>query len=305
MEMARNGRTLAVSDPLRVKINANIKMYKERGERYPEVKVDDLYTVPFVFYGHVPYHALTLERLRLIEQSRSTPITLPAHFIIDGESKLPGERVDQYEKYLTYRDMGPSARSLRTAATIIYPDDRHRIIHTQQLASRMRWEERVAAYDAQMEIEARRSAQALLQEQMAVEAQRRQEYLETEWSVVQQGFAVLKEMLKYPVVEKKYVSPDGKTTIWQPGKWTYSAVAQLIDTLTKAGRLHTNLSTSNTASKIDATMRESIDRPAMSGEEEEMHIYASQKAEEAYFSACEEWKARKNAPDRIMITAAD
>jgi hypothetical protein len=177
------------------------------------------------------------------------------------------------------------------------------------VAARMRWRERAAIWDAKIESEMRATGERLIQERMEEEVKRRDTYLENEWQVVEGGFHVIKEMLKYPVVEQESVktSADGKTiiTVWKPGKWTYSAMAQMIETLAKVGRLHTGLSTSNTSQKIDAQITDGRDanQASLSGDELAMHQYASQKAEEAYFAACEEWRSNRQQPVKAMVTA--
>lgn len=288
-----NGRQLKRGDPLIEAIMARQREYRDRGDKYPEMAVEHLYDQPCVWFGRLAFHAETLDRLSIARQYRNQPVPLPDHFVLDGDARLPTESRENHEKYLVYRDLGPS-RTLTAARKQIEGEQvsGKRGDNLRVTASRYRWDERVAAWDGQMEVEARRALAAMAQEQMQVEISRRKTYLDNEWAVVEKGYEVLQEMLKYPVVEKKYVSPDGKTTIWQPGKWTYAAMAQLMDTLAKMGRLHTGLSTSNTASKIEATVH-SDDKPAMSAEEAEMEAYATAKAEDAYFAAIDEWKAKR------------
>ncbi len=281
VNIPNNGRTLRADDALRDAILAELRHCKANGVPYPVLLVDDYYSVPFVWLGRVPYRADTLQRLVLTQEARKRPVPLPDHFILDGEKRLPAENSAQFAKYLAYRDLGPQ-RSLNKVAKMMgrkaYGKGAANSDYYSALASRFRWEERVAAWDAKIEVEARRATQAVLQEQMAEEMKRRATYLDNEWGVVEKGFVILHEMLKYPVVEQQSekVSADGKTviTVWKPGKWTYAAVAQMMGTISKIGRLHFGLSTSNTAAKAETGRAGEPDKPQMNGAEEEMHIYA-------------------------------
>ncbi len=105
------------------------------------------------------------------------------------------------------------------------------------------------------------------------------------------------------MVEKKSerTSPDGKTTItiWQPGKWTYSAMAQLIEALSKIGRLSAGLSTSNASRKIETLDRDRQEQPPMSADEQAAHEYAAREAEDTYFEAYQEWHERQHYRNHI------
>lgn len=310
VEIPHNGRTLKRGDPLRDAILAAQRHCKANGVPYPRRAVDDYYAVPFVWLGRVPYRADTLERLVLTQEARKRPVPLPDHSLLDGATRLPAENASQYAKYLAYRDLGP-ARSLNKVAKVMgrkaYGRGAANSGYYSALASRFRWEERVTAWDSHKEIEARRAAEKVLEDQMEEEVRRRATYLSNEWTVIEEGFAVLKQMLKYPVMVKRAetVSKDGKTivTIWQPGKWSYATVAQLIEALTKVGRLHTGMSTSNTAMKTEDVTQRPEEKPRESPADEEMHAYAMRESERRYFEACEEWKAQ-HAPVRAQIAAA-
>jgi hypothetical protein len=302
MSDEKNGRRLHRDDPMIARILAIRDECKASGLPYPSRKVDDLYKEHFVRWGGVTYDADDCTKLVLSPEGRSRPLVLPDHFAIDGNERLPGESQSQYQKYLAFRDLGPD-RSYGGVAKIAGSGD------YGQIGSRFRWHERVAIWDAKIEAEMRRSAEQLIKDRMDEEVRRRGVYLSNEWEVVEKGFGIIHEMLKYPVVEREStkISEDGKTiiTVWKPGKWTYSAMAQLIETLSKVGRLHTGLSTSNTSQKIDAQITDTrdVNEANMSGEDLAMHQYASRKAEEAYFEACEEWKANRHQPVKAMVTA--
>jgi hypothetical protein len=299
-----NGRRIHRGDPIIEKILAIKEQCAANGLRYPHRAVDDLYKERFVRWGGVTYDANDYTLLELSPEGRSRPIILPDHFVIDGSERLPGEPQHQYAQYLAYRDLGPE-RSFTLAAKT----GRATPSRVNQVSSRFRWKERAAIWDAKIEGEMRATAERLIQNRMEEEVKRRDNYLDNEWQVVEKGFHVINEMLKYPVVEQESVktSADGKTivTVWKPGKWTYSAMAQLIETLSKVGRLHTGLSTSNTSQKIDAQITDTrdVNEANMSGDDLAMHQYASRKAEESYFQACEEWKANRQQPIKAVVAA--
>jgi hypothetical protein len=302
MSEEANGRRLRRGDPLIARIIALGEECRAAGVSYPSRKVDDLYKERFVRLGGATYDPSDCTKLVLSAEGRSRPLVLPDHFVIDGTERLPGESQGQYQQYLAYRDLGPDRTFSLLTKTTKKGD-------YATISLRFRWAERVAIWDAKIEAEMRRTAEKLLQSRMEEEVQRRSTYLDNEWQVVEGGFHVIREMLKYPVVEQESTktSADGKTiiTVWKPGKWTYSAMAQLIETLSKVGRLHTGLSTSNTSQKIDAQVTDNreANQAALSGEELAMHQFASQRAEEAYFAACEEWRANRQQPLKAMVNA--
>jgi hypothetical protein len=292
-----NGRRVGPRSDEAQKIAAIRADCVANGVSYPSRKVDDLYEQPFFWYGRTAYDSRDYTILRPSDRARARPVDLPDHFILDGDTKLPGESKVQHSRYLAYRDLGPERSHKLLANTLGISREA-----LARMAGRWRWEERATLFDAQMEAEARRATQMLVQDQMKVEIERRATYLDNEWKTVERGFEIVTEMLNYPVVEKKSVrvEDNGKTivTIWQPGKWTMSTVAHLMDVLIKAGRLHTGLSTSNAAVKSDPLSDERMRQQqgeSMNEEDVQMHTFASQRAEEAYFAACDEWKARRAA----------
>jgi hypothetical protein len=295
-EMTLNGGRVGNDSPEAQEVKRRIAHCKENGLPYPKLRVDDYFEVPFFFWGRTAYHAETYERLLPSAVARNRAIELPDDYEIDGHSRLPGETLKQYQHFLAYRDLGPD-RKMSQFVKVIQTKSHN----TKGTMIRFRWAERCEAFDLSMEAEKRRGAQELIQQQIKIELDHRNTYLENEWSVVERGFAVVKEMLNYPVVEKKEtrVTDDGKTiiTIWQPGRWTLATVASLMDALTKMGRLNTGLITSNAGTRQDAGAsdrdRERQAQQEMNADEEAMHQYASLRAEEAYFLACEEWRAKR------------
>lgn len=321
MKPRQGGKVLATPEQ-REAILKRTADFKERGIPYPFRTVDDLFAIPSIAFGRAFYDPETLEGLRLSAKGKARPVALPEHFVITGNEQLPGENRAQFLKYQIFRDLGPD-RSLNKAAKE-WGRKHFKAGHSQSLftdstvshlASRFRWRERVAAYDAHMEIEARRAQQSLLQDQLREEVVRRKTYLDNEWDIVEKVVERLREMLELPVIETESdtqtVSADGKTiihtTIWRPARWTYASMAQMISEVAKIGRLHVGLSTSNAAAKIDIhSNTEGAQHPPMSVEDEEMHQFCAMRAEEAYFAAMDEWKARKTAasqPQRIQIEA--
>jgi hypothetical protein len=151
IEIPNNGQTLGTGDPLRAAILAKQRDCKAHGTPYPCRTVGDFYAVPFVWLGRVPYRADTLERLVLTQEARKRPVLLPDHFAIDGEKRLPGENASQYAKYLAYRVLGPE-RSLNKVAKAMgrkaYGRGAANSGYYSALASRFRWAERAAAWDA-------------------------------------------------------------------------------------------------------------------------------------------------------------
>lgn len=303
-EPISNGRRLKWNDPLALRIREIRAETAAAGLPYPWRKVDDYFAQPFVVFGRVSYDAHDLTKLLPSNVILNRPVDLPDHFVFDGESRLPLESKSNYTYFLAYRDLGPE-RSFAKMNKVIF---RNASQQCSRISLRYYWIERCAAWDAKMEAEMRRSMQRVVEDRLNEEVARRDTYLNNEWEVVEKGFHILKEMLNYPVVEKEstQTSKDGKTiiTVWKPGKWTLSSVSQLMDTLTKVGRLHSGLSTSNSAQKIDANLSDSreANQLALEGDELAMHTFASQKAEAAYFDACEEWKARKQEPIKAMVT---
>jgi hypothetical protein len=295
VDLPDNGRRVSWRSPEADEIRRRRQELKERGEKYPSLKVDDFFQYQHFWIGQVCYKEDTYEVLYPTKARRSAEIALPPDWIIDGEKRLPREKQGHYEWFLIYRDLGPERTIGGVEKVLGYTNRLHSV------AVRNRWKERVQAYDTHMEVEARKAAQRLLEEQMAEEVQRRATYLNNEWAVVEKGFGVVNEMLKYPVVEQESVkvTDEGKTiiTVWKPGKWTYAAMAQLIEVLTKVGRYNTGLSVPAGQKQLNPGDNQA-NKPQMSAEEAEMHDYASRKAEDAYFAALDEWKAQKADPHR-------
>jgi hypothetical protein len=294
-----NGERVGNDSPEALEVKRRIAALKGSGRPYPTMRVDDYFEVPFFWWGRTAYHAETYERLLPSAVARNRAVELPDDYEIDGETRMPGETLKQYQHFLAYRDLGPD-RSYSKLMKAVHTKS-HNMKGTML---RFRWEERCAAYDLSMEAEKRRAAQELIQQQIRVELDHRGTYLQNEWDVVERGFEVVKEMLNYPVVEKKEtrITEDGKTiiTIWQPGRWTLATVASLMDALTKMGRLNTGLITSNAGTRQDASAsdrdrdRDRANQQEMNAEEEAMHQFASMRAEEAYFTACEEWRQKRS-----------
>jgi hypothetical protein len=298
-EIVMNGQRVGDDSVEAAEIRRRIAAHKGTGRPYPSLRVDDYYEVPFFWWGRTAYHAETYERLIASAAARNRAVELPPDFEIDGETPLPRETKMQHQQYLAFRDLGPDRSIGQLRKVLGWGKKSHGNLTGTRI--RYRWDERCAAYDMQMEAEKRRAAQELIQQQIAIEIEHRNTYLTNEWTVVERGFEVVREMLNYPVVEKKEtrISEDGKTivTIWQPGRWTLATVASLLDALSKMGRLNTGLVTSNAGTRQDSAAtdreRERQQRETRDAEEEAMHQFASMRAEEAYFAACEEWKERR------------
>lgn len=313
------GRRVRPGDPIYEKIYALHKENAEKDIPYPSKIVDDLYAYDFVWYGRVPYDAKTLCRLQRSRAARSRPLILPEGYRIDGVKRLPGETKGQYTKYLAYRDLGPE-RTYAAAAALCYPPNtsdgkRWGMNHDFRIrALRFHWEERVAAWDAQIEIEARQTMESVKQEQIRDYIERRDAYLQSEQEIIEVGVKRIKQMLSFPPDGQRIVTErdaDGRevtVTVIEPAKWTYASLSQFIAELQKIGRLHFGLPTSNNSTKIEASVtqqdRERQNRSPIPPEEQAAHDYASLEAEKRYFAALEEYKDRHQEPERITATIA-
>lgn len=310
----KNGRVLRPDDPLLAAIKEKIAYHKSRGEAYPRRQVEHLVDVPFVRYGMIPYHAETLERIMTPRNTAMTPVTLPEDFIITGKERLPYEARDQYRKYLVYRDLGPE-RTLNQAAKAwgakAHPSPHGGTSATSstitRLASRWRWVERVQAFDAGIETEARLTLVQRERKQIEEHIERRATYLENEHQVIVRGIKRVTEMQAFPVDEQTVVTEyydDGRPktiTIIAPVKWNQASLSQYIGELTKLARLHFGMATSNASAKIETTITDATNRQDRDIPEAERaaHEYAAREAEERYFQALDEFKSRQE-PERVV-----
>lgn len=310
--IARNGRSLGKGDPLIDAIKAKYAACRETGEAYPILHADDFGEHPHVWWGRRCYHAETLAAIMPSKEARHAPVPLPDHHQLTGDERLPGETKRQREKYLVYRSLGPERTLAAVGRVVGTPDSGGGGASLHALATRFRWNERCAAWDAGIALEARRAQRAVIEEQLVEHVDERQKYLDREIKLVSLGLDRLEEMLALPIVHTvEYRDEDGRVVEihHHPARWGYDAVAKMIEQLGKFGRLHHGLSTSNASQKIEnsgtlrveASVMGQQDSRNMSPEEREAHQFAARAAENAYFNALAEYRSRAATPAARIV----
>lgn len=160
--------------------------------------------------------------------------------------RQPGESREAFEAFKLYRDMPPRDRSVDAAfhtATGRQKGGKRAAGRWWKWSADYEWKARAEAYDRHLrdlELAAQEEAIAKDAEKWA-ERQRKQR--EDEWEARNKVLEKVNAMLQMPIVEQQVVSPDGRTVIVKPAKWTFATVAQLLELMAKLGRLAAEMDT--------------------------------------------------------------
>lgn len=160
--------------------------------------------------------------------------------------RQPGEGREAFVAFKAYRDLPPRDRSIDAAfaATCGHQKGTKRAAgNWKRWSVEHEWVARAEAYDRHLrDVELAAQEEAIAQE-AARWHERRRKQREDEWEARTKLLEKVNQMLQLPVVEQVVTSPDGRTVVVKPARWTLSTVAQLLDTMAKLGRLAAEMDT--------------------------------------------------------------
>lgn len=180
-----------------------------------------------------------------------------------------GESRAAYHAFLHYRDLGPS-RSIVAA----YNDHRTRCRGREGSVKRAsgrwtawsmdwRWTERAEAWDRHLDLVRRAEIEAEERRIAALVAEKRKGLPEREIALAEALIRKAEEMLRFPLAQVTRQSEGGReVTIIEPARWSFAALARIVDVADRLMRLATGLETDRHRVDMAALVREEARRAA-------------------------------------------
>lgn len=147
------------------------------------------------------------------------------------------ESARAYEAFSAYRDLGPSRTFIAAYRKVTGKADASSgdADYYGKWAKKYDWQERAAKYDDYLDSMKRSQTEAVIVESALKEAvdgdsvqvwKARSRILRNQqWEIGQAFLKQAKEMIEYPIVQQKVITPDGQTIVIQPIRWYDKQVA--------------------------------------------------------------------------------